>query len=264
MFFKKDIYKSIRPKPANNSLGMTFKYIKDVNYEDALIYPRFKFLDIDKPDMENGIFETSDYKKIVEIFGNTTLSKGSIIAYEKKNYEIKSISVDIIDSVIDYSIGHTSYYIGKAIPFHIEITVLVKNKNYWEITLEYAEKYRELKNKENLSASEKIALITNKSEAESCFTNILLRIEDNSLQGNVAVDIYRAYGIFKSDCKEHMEAINLFRKALEIDPLNSELHFYIGYEYGLLPNEELGLKYLKKAVELGSNEASNYLDENYR
>ncbi|MBS4028858.1 MAG: hypothetical protein KGZ58_09485 [Ignavibacteriales bacterium] len=264
MFFKKDIYKALRPTPDNSFLGMAFKKMSDVNYKDALIYPRFKFFDADKPHRENGIFETSDYKKILEIIGNRTLSVGSIFGYNKINYEITSISVDILDIVIDYSNGHTDYYVGKAIPFHVEISVLVKKRDYWDITLEFAKKYSELKNKENLSVSEKLELITNKNEAERCFENILSHIKNDAIQGKVAVDIYRAYGIFKSDCKQHLEAIALFSQAIEIDPLNSELHFYIGYEYGLIPNDEMGLKYLKKAADLGSKEASDYIDENYR
>lgn len=264
MFFKKDIYKALRPTPDNSYLGMAFLKMSDVDYKDALIYPRFKFLDVDKPHLKNGIFETSDYKKLLEIIGDRTLSVGSIFGYNKSNYEITSISVDVLDIVIDYSNGHTDYYIGKAIPFHLEISVLVKNRNYWDITLEFAKKYSELQKKENLSVSEKLELITNKSEAERCFENILSHIKDDAFQDKVAVDIYRAYGIFKSDCKEHLEAINFFSKALEIDPSNSELHFYIGYEYGLIDNDEMGLKYMKKAADLGSKEASDYIDENYR
>jgi tetratricopeptide (TPR) repeat protein len=99
---------------------------------------------------------------------------------------------------------------------------------------------------------------------ERCFDKILSQITNGKIQGKVAIDIYRACGVFKSDCKEHLEAINLFNKALEIDPSNSEMHFFIGYEYGLMNNDEMGLKYLKKAAELGSNEASDYIDENYR
>ncbi len=264
MFFKKDIYKALRPTPDNSFLGMAFKKMSDVDYNDALIYPRFKFLDVDKPHRENGIFETSDYKKILEIIGNTTLSVGSIFSYNKSNYEITSISVVILDIVIDYSNGHTDYYIGKAIPFHVEISVLVKKRDYWDITLEFAKKYSELKGKENLSLSEKVELSTNKFEAERCFEKILSTIKGDTIQNKVAVDIYRVYGIFKSDCKEHLEAISLFSQALEFDPSNSELHFYIGYEYGLIDNDEVGLKYLKKAAALGSKEASDYIDENYR
>jgi hypothetical protein len=263
MFFKKDIYKALRPIPDNSYLGMKFLKMLDVDYKDALIYPRFKFLDVDKPHLKNGIFETSDYKKILEIIGERTLSVGSIFGYNKSNFEITSISVDILDIVIDYSNGHTDYYIGKAIPFHLEISFSVKNRNYWDITLDFANKYRALKDKENLSVSEKWELIKNKSEAERCFDKILSQITTGKIQGKVAIDIYRAYGVFKSDCKEHLEAINLFNKALEIEPLNSEMLFYIGYEYGLINNDEMGLKYLKKAAELGSKEASNYIDENY-
>ncbi len=264
MFFKKDIYKALRPTTNSSFSGMAFKKMSDVSYDDALIYPRFKFFDADKPHRENGIFETSDYKKILEIIGDRTLSVGSFFGYNKSNYEITSISVDILDVVIDYSNGHTDYYIGKAIPFHLEILVMVKKKDYWDITLEFANKYSELKDKENLTVSEKWQLITYKHEAERYFEESLPHIKVGEIQGNVAVDIYRAYGIFKSDCKEHLEAITLFGKALEIDPSNSELHFYIGYEYGMINNDEMGLKYLKKAADLGSKEASDYIDKNYR
>lgn len=263
MFFKKDIYKTLRPTHDNSYLGLTFKKMTEVGYDEALIYPRFKFLDVDKPHLNNGVFETSDYKIILEIFGNTTLSVGSIFIYNKNNYEITHISVDVLDIVVDYSNGYTDYYIGKPVPFHIEIIVLVKNRNYWDITIEFAEKYSELKRKENLTTSESLELITNKNEAEKSFKNILSQIKEDTLNSKVGLDIYRAYGIFKSDCQEHEEAIKLFNKALDIDPLNDELHFYIGYEYGMINNDELGLKYLQKAVELGSKEASNYIDENY-
>lgn len=127
MFLKKDIYKALRPTPKPEEfLGMKFRKMSEIDYNDALIYPRFKFLDVDKPQIGTGIFETSDYKKILEIIGDRTLLVGSIFAYNKTSYEITKINIDILDIVIDYSNGHTNYYTGKAIPFHVEIHIYAK------------------------------------------------------------------------------------------------------------------------------------------
>lgn len=264
MFFKKDIYRALRPVKDGTPFGGKFKNISEIEYSDALIYPRFKFCFANKPIIQNGLFETSDYKKLYEIIGNRPLSVGSIFSYSGRNYVIKAISIDVLDIVIDYSNGHTNYYIGKPIPFHLEILISIEERNYWDITLEFTRKYSELKSKETLSVAENLELIITKSEAEKCFANLISQIADASISPAVSKDIYRAYGIFKSDCKEHKLAVDMFKKALEFDHINAELHFYIGYEYGLVNEDETALKYLKKAVELGSNEAQDYINENYR
>lgn len=262
MFFKKDIYKALRPNPEISLLGFSYKKIFDVDYKDALLYPRFKFLDIDKPFLKNGIFETSDYKEVFKVLGNRTLSVGTFISYKKLNYQIVNIEIDILDIVIDYSNGHTDYYIGNAIPFNVEISISVKYKDFWDITMEFVKKHKELMDKDDLSDAEKIQLINNKFEAERCFKKILTNFESDKNLDKAVVDIYRAYGIFKSDCKEYLEAIKIFTKALEIDPLNSQLLCYIGYEYGMINNNELCIQFLKRAIELGSNEAYDYMKEN--
>jgi hypothetical protein len=74
MLFKKDIYKALRPVPDNSILGWYFKDMASIKYSDALIYPRFKLLDEEKAYDEKGIFETSDYQKILEIFGLSTIA----------------------------------------------------------------------------------------------------------------------------------------------------------------------------------------------
>ncbi len=53
--FKRDIYKNLRPKKTNSFMGMNlpdFPSIKDIEYKDALIYPRFVF----KDDEENNYY----------------------------------------------------------------------------------------------------------------------------------------------------------------------------------------------------------------
>jgi tetratricopeptide (TPR) repeat protein len=260
MFFNKDIYRKLRPY---TNKPLDFKSILDVEYNEALLYPRFKFLDTEKPKFQNGIFETSDYKKLLEVIGSITLSVGSIFSYSKNNYEISSITVEILDIVIDYSNGHTDYYIGNAIPFQIEIHVLAKKISFWDITLGFAKKVSKLANKKDLSSKEEVEFITSKSKAENCFQEIISNFDSDPRSSEIAAEIYKHYGIFKSDCGDYQAAISLFSKALELEPSNAEFHFFIGYEYGLLDNEDLAIQFLKKAVELGSKDAKDYLEKNY-
>jgi tetratricopeptide (TPR) repeat protein len=264
MFFKKDIYRPLRPDALELGQGFPkFKKILDIDYKDALIYPRFKFCYVDKPNIESGIFETSDYKKVFEIFGNESLGIGSIIGYNSKNYEIADITIDILEVVIDYSNGHTDYYIGKSIPFQIEITIYVKDRSFWDITLESAEKFRELKNKKNLSLEESFQKSKHKHEATRYFKQIINEISKSSFSNEVLIGIYRAYGLFKSDCEEYSEAIDYYNKILIIDPENAEINFFIGYEYGLMNKGSIALDYLNKAADLGYQEAIDYIKINY-
>jgi hypothetical protein len=256
MFLSKDIYKALRPEKADTFSGWKFKKMSTIDYNNALVYPRFKFLYGNKPHRESGIFETSDYKTLLNIVGDRGLVVGGHFAYNNKNYEITLISIDILDIVIDYSNGHTDYYVGKPIPFHIEIEVLVRDTNLFEIAIEFAKKYTDIKEKGNLNYNDLALLEINKMEAENCFNKIL-----NSNKNNT--DIYRIYGMFKSDCDENENAIKLFKAGLELDSNNADLHFNIGYEYNLINNKDLALKHLGIAANLGSNEAQKYLNDNF-
>jgi len=253
--FKKDIYKNIRPKKTNSIMGMNlpdFPSIKDIEYKDALIYPRFVF----KDEEEKAIFETSDYKKISSILGNTTLKSNSIFNYENKQYRISEILVEVLDIVIDYSNGHTDYYIGKSIPFHLEIRVKVKNTNLYEIANDFANKSYELIELEGeLTDGEKIKLIEFRSEAERCYLKLINNIE--------FPELYFNYGIFKSSCDLNEEAIELMKKALKLEPNNPKINYGLGFEYGNLEETELEYYYMKKASELDYKQADDYLKEYY-
>ena len=221
MFFKKDIYKALRPDTGDIFFGTKFKRISTISYKDALIYPRFKFLMADSKLMDDGIFETSDYQKLLEIIGNVQLSVGSKIEYESKLYEISDVSIAILDIVIDYSNGHTDYYIGEPIPFHLEITILLKDISILDIAIEASEKYGKLKSLKSLDFAEDLILSSHKEEAERCFSILLSSgITDES--------IYQLYALFKSECDEHEEAIELFSEALKLNPLSDEINFYPG------------------------------------
>ncbi|QQR97630.1 MAG: hypothetical protein IPK18_12405 [Sphingobacteriales bacterium] len=253
--FKKDIYKNLRPKKTNTFMGMNlpdFPSIKDIEYKDALIYPRFVF----KDEEEKPIFETSDYKEISSILGNTTLKTESIFNYKHRQYKISEISVEVLDIVIDYSNGHTEYYIGKPIPFHLEIRVKVKHTNLFEIANENAIKCAELIEKGNLTTIEELRLIEYKSEAETCFQKLVNNIDD-------IPEIYFNYGLFKYTFELNEEAINLIKKAIKIAPTNAQIIFELGCIYGEIDDAELEYKYVKMASDLNLEEAKEYLIDNF-
>ncbi|WP_282055962.1 tetratricopeptide repeat protein [Maribacter luteus] len=256
MFFKKDIYKALRAKSDNSIIGRKFKNIKDIDYQEALVYPRFKFVYGNKPILESGIFETSDYKKLMEIVGVKQLSRGAKISYNKKTYEIIDITVDILDIVIDYSNGHTDYFIGNPIPFHIEINILLKDTNIYEIANEFAKKFALLNEKKDLDPNEIILLNNYKSEAERCYSIMIDEIDN-------IPEIFYQYAIFKSECNLHQEAIELMIRAIKLAPYNPQMNFELGWEYGYIQETELEYKYVKKASELGYKEAKQYLEENF-
>lgn len=253
--FKKDIYRNLRPKKTNSLMGMKFPdfpSIKDIEYKDALIYPRFVF----KDEEEKAIFETSDYKEISSILGNTTLKTKSIFNYKKKQYRISEISVEVLDIVIDYSNGHTDYYIGKPIPFHLEIRVKVKHTNLYEIANDFAKKCYELIEKNELTDVDKFNLIQYESEAKNCYEKLVNNIDD-------IAEIYFNYGIFKYAFDLENEAIELIKKAIEIEPKNAKINFELGCIYGELEKPELEYKYVKLASDLNLKEANDYLKENF-
>ncbi len=251
--FSKDIYKNLRPKKLNFFKGMKlpdFPSIKDVEYKDALIYPRFVF----KDEAEKAIFETSDYKKISSILGNTTLQAESIFNYENRQYRILEISIEVLDIVIDYSNGQTEYFIGEPIPFHLEIHIKVKNTNLYEIANEFANKcYNLLEREGELTDGEKIKLIEFRSEAERCYLKLISNIE--------FPELYFNYGVFKSSCDLNEEAVELIKKALKLEPNNPKINYGLGFEYGNLNDTELEYYYMKKASELYYEPADEYLRE---
>ncbi|SRX73377.1 tetratricopeptide repeat protein [Aequorivita antarctica] len=251
--FKKDIYKNLRPKKVNSFMGINlpdFPSINDIEYKDALIYPRFVF----KDEGEKAIFETSDYKKISSILGNTTLKIESIFNYENKQYRISDISVEVLDIVIDYSNGHTDYFIGNPIPFHLEIRVKVKNTNLYEIANDFANKsYKLIEQEKELTDAEKFKLIEFQAEAEKCYLKLINNIE--------FPELYFNYGIFKSSCGLNDEAIELIKKALKLEPNNPKINYGLGFEYGKLRENKLEYYYMKKASELDYEEAKVYLKE---
>ncbi|MCU0334743.1 MAG: hypothetical protein MUF62_06790 [Chitinophagaceae bacterium] len=263
MFFKKDLYKALRPIPDDSYIGLAFKKMVSINYSDALVYPRFKFLHFDKPYLENGIFETSDYKKLIETIGNPTLKIGAFISFNNENYEIKDIRVEVLDIVIDYSNGHTNYYIGNPVPFNIEIHIKVKKIEYFEIAQDFTNKYLLLAKKLITTAQERGEMIVLKNEARRVLNDMMLNIESQYTDTKSLIDFYYYYAIFLSVCKEHLEAINLMSKAINIDPLNADFYLFVGHEYRMLEDYQMSLEYLKKSVSLGSNTASDYIESNF-
>ncbi len=99
----------------------------------------------------------------------------------------------------------------------------------------------------------KVQVLTAKNE----FEEALFYLED--LPDYLNTEVNLAKGLIYIKCERYDQAIQLLKKALTLDPENSELFYTIGYAFQSKQNYHQAIKYYKRSVELDmSNELALY------
>jgi len=123
---QKDISSPLRAKKvASISSFPTFVNVSDVQNNKISTYPRLTIVQ----DIDDIIFDSSDFEVINEIFKNKSFNANNILYFNNIEYKIVNIKVDLLTIFDDYSaLGHTPRYKGKSIPYNMQLFIKVEER----------------------------------------------------------------------------------------------------------------------------------------
>jgi hypothetical protein len=123
---QKDISSPLRAKKvASISSFPKFVNVSDVQNNKISTYPRLTIVQ----DIDDIIFDSSDFEVINEIFKNKSFNANNILYFNNIEYKIVNIKVDLLTIFDDYSaLGHTPRYKGKSIPYNMQLFIKVEER----------------------------------------------------------------------------------------------------------------------------------------
>ncbi len=116
----------------------TYKEVKDVSSWRISVYPRISIYNLDSDNGPKLIFDSSDFKLIIEVFGaidglQETFREEYEFMFRNQKMVAEDVQVDFMCLFDDYSGGRTRVHEGEDTPYNIQIIVrakFIKNEEF--------------------------------------------------------------------------------------------------------------------------------------